>query len=219
MALSDYDTLALTVDGPCDGKFVSPLGVEVVVYKNWLYVRDPVAWRPGGPFIQSTVMQISEADLYYLDVCIRARRGPQSGVYTLVTTGSNYAADRPFRAMVGCGVVGHATTDRDGEVIISRAGIRGLVYESDGAPYERPPYVGVSAECVAFMREMVADLAVDLPDEHPFLSDELWAGARRFNQGDAFFEEHLGLEDQSTSPGAASDTLASQFLRTDESEN
>ena len=59
MALSNWDTFAVDEKGePTDGRFTSALGVEVEIYKNWLYVRDEQAWRDGGRFVSPTVMSM-----------------------------------------------------------------------------------------------------------------------------------------------------------------
>jgi hypothetical protein len=86
-ALSNWDTLALDQDSaPTTGVFTSPLGVEVRIYKNWLYVSDKKAWQKGGEFVEDTVMEIWEGVLTYKDVHIRARTGPKAGVYCVVYT-------------------------------------------------------------------------------------------------------------------------------------
>jgi hypothetical protein len=100
MALSNWDTLAADEEGkPSNGALISPLGVVVDIYKNWIYVHDERAWAEGGSFVKPTVMQIEVGDVRYKDVSILARRGPQEGVYVVVVS------DR--KAMVGCGVYGY----------------------------------------------------------------------------------------------------------------
>jgi len=104
MALSNWDTLALSETGqPTPGVFTSALGVEVEVYKNWLYVRDKRAWREGGGFTGPTVMQVTEGTLRYQDVHIAAWRGPQEGVYAALWSG-RYGQER---GIVAAGVYGY----------------------------------------------------------------------------------------------------------------
>lgn len=104
MALSNWDTLALGLDGaPCHGTVVSPLGVSVRFHKNWLYVLDPTGWQAGGRFVEPTVMSIEDGTLHYKDVAIYAERGPQEGVYAAVSTGP---LGRAVLGMVGCSVYG-----------------------------------------------------------------------------------------------------------------
>src|SRR5271154_4408257 len=83
MALSNWDTLAVDEKGePCSGSFVSPLGIEIEIYKNWLYVRDAKAWVESDHcFTNDTIMQIENGKLRYKDVEITAIRGPKNGVY------------------------------------------------------------------------------------------------------------------------------------------
>lgn len=41
MALSNWDTMSMDEKGKTlSGEFVSPLGVKVEFYKNWIYVRE-----------------------------------------------------------------------------------------------------------------------------------------------------------------------------------
>ncbi|MGH9462244.1 MAG: hypothetical protein ACRD1X_13560 [Vicinamibacteria bacterium] len=106
MALSNWDTLAVDEKGePSDGRFTSPLGVEVEIYKNWLYVRDEKAWRDGGHFVEPTIMSIDHGQLIYCDVSIYAVRGPKNGIYLAVWTG--YAHEPNWKAMVGIGLYGY----------------------------------------------------------------------------------------------------------------
>lgn len=105
MALSNWDTLAIDLDSkPIAGSFTSPLGVQVAFYKNWLYVYDAKAWRKDSGYSEPCVMNVNEGELVYLDVQIRAIRGPQQGVFAVVTSGSSYG--KTLQGMVGCGVYG-----------------------------------------------------------------------------------------------------------------
>jgi len=71
MALSNYDSLVMNHKGePCKGEYVSPLGIEVKVYKDWLYVEDNFSWRKGVYFAEPTVMEINSGVLTYKDVNI-----------------------------------------------------------------------------------------------------------------------------------------------------
>lgn len=171
MALSNWDTLAVNQDGdPVAGTLVSPMGVEVAIYKNWLYVRDAKAWREGGAYVADTVMEIREGVIRYLDVDIHAARGPQEGVYAVVEArpprvplveaceacgakaGSRHhvwgCAVEPRIVMIGCGVYGFAERGDDGE---------------GGGD---ATWVGVTPESVAFLRAWINhadDKVLDLP--------------------------------------------------------
>lgn len=51
MALSSYATMAFTHEGkPNNGAYISPCGVNVEVYKNWIYIYDEKAWQENGGF-------------------------------------------------------------------------------------------------------------------------------------------------------------------------
>lgn len=106
MALSNWATAAVDEKGqPSNGLFTSVLGVTVEIYKNWLYVHDPAAWREGGPYVHPVVMSINAGEVSYQDVRVLAVRGPKEGVYAIVWSG--YESDPDFRAMIGIGCYGY----------------------------------------------------------------------------------------------------------------
>lgn len=110
MALSNWDTFALNEKGePISGLFVSPLGVEVEIYKNWVYIRDEKAWTEDCGFTNNTVMHIDSGDFRYKDVCVLAIRGPQHGV--CVAAYHNNWNDKILTGMVGIGCYGFNETD------------------------------------------------------------------------------------------------------------
>jgi hypothetical protein len=220
MALSNWDTLAVNLKGEeIDGSFTSPLGVEVSFYKNWIYVRDPVAWQDGGKFVKDTVMQISEGVIDYKDVSIHAIRGPQNGIYAFVHSG--YEHDDTFRGMIGCGVYGFGDAS-DG-------------VDEDGYA----PWVGVRPSSREFLqnwisrkrwdsREQYVDYIRALLGEDHEVPEDLIANAlqetvlseaiakidlthkKRFNQGDAYF---VGAENAMTEVGKAGETILSQVIK------
>ena len=193
MALSNWDTLALTVDGPTNGVFTSPRGVSVEIYKNWLYVRDAEAWQEGR-YVEPVIMEIRQGEVNYRDVCIIAVRGPQEGVYVMVWSGYEWSPGADM--MVGCGVYGFA--DRDEDAL-------GPVPEPED--YE---WLGVTDESVAFLRQMVTDrLRSDWLPDHAILADEVWERAARFNQGDAYF---VGPSAAATAVGEGEAPLLMQAL-------
>ena len=109
MAGSNWDTFVVNERGlPVEPIFESRLGVQVELYKNWIYVHDAKGWRDGGALAAPVIMQIDHGKLEYLDVQIEAVRGPKDGVYVAVhgtTPGS-------FDAMIGIGCYGYAETGR-----------------------------------------------------------------------------------------------------------
>lgn len=134
MALSNWDTLAVDEKGePTDGRFTSPLGVQVEIYKNWLYVRDEQSWREGGRFIAPTVMSVTHGELVYNDVSFYAVRGPKEGIYLAVWTG--YPHEPNWKAMVGIGCYGY---DDHRWIGVQAADIRFLeiMLKADAVPQE-----------------------------------------------------------------------------------
>lgn len=107
MALSDWDTLAVDLQGnPTNGVFVSPADVRVSIYKNWVYVDDEKAWHEGCRYDKPCIMEIQHGYVQYMDVHIMAIRGPQEGVYVVVWH-ENYSNNKKeINGMVGCGVDG-----------------------------------------------------------------------------------------------------------------
>ena len=77
MALSNYDMLVLNHKGePCRGEFISPFGIKVKVYKDWLYVDDTFGWTKKGGFAEPTVMEVNSSCLVYKDVNIVCDQRP-----------------------------------------------------------------------------------------------------------------------------------------------
>ena len=212
MALSNWDTLAVGLDGkPQSGFFVSPGGVEVSIYKNWIYVRDPKAWRDGGHFVKDTIMEINHGSVQYHDVEIQAVRGPQSGVYVVcwhVNYGNGSDEPTKYTGMIGCGVSG---------------------YEDEG-------WVGVKPESVEFLQKWISNKERMFSDEevekmmtelnNPDLDPKEWkkellesysfdfpkeiAGVTleqgiRYNQGNMYFTEKIGTPLDATKPGGSSE--------------
>ena len=234
MALSNWDTLSINELGESlNGIFVSPLGVEVSFYKNWLYVRDEKAWQDGGAFIQPTVMQIDSGNLQYKDVHVEAVRGPQNGVFALITTG--YGQD--IKAVVGCGVSGYeyppAPCGHDANVLgsMSTSGEENCPCGNDSCWHTycaeceqmipEAEWVGVNAESIAFLKKMLLDNVGDWldPEEvenHVFtkMAAALDAGLR-FNQGDAFFAAAFGTEIPATPHGEADEPSLSAMWKAD----
>jgi len=190
MALSNWDTLAIDETGsPTSGTFISPLGIEVSLYKNWLYVRDNKAWEDGGSYIHPTVMKVISGDLTYKDVTILAKRGPQEGVFAVVSSGANY--DNSLKLMVGCGVYGFSGDD----------------------------WIGVNADSTAFLEALLQELVEEDSWDEESREKSVYAklaaslsSASRFNQGDAYFARNLGFEVPKTSPGEAEEPILTKLF-------
>jgi hypothetical protein len=116
MALSNWDTLAIDLDGnPTNGVFKSPKsGITVEIYKNWVYVRDAKAWHEGR-YVNDVVLEIQSGSLHYQEVSIEAVRGPQNGIYVACWTVDYNVKDEKGKAkyhgMIGCGVYGFSDED------------------------------------------------------------------------------------------------------------
>lgn len=142
MSLSNWSTFAVDQSGePTNGVFRSPLGVIVEFYKDWLFVRDEVAWQDGSRFQKPTVMQIEQGIVRYKDVTILARRGPEDGIFAPDQVRVEPRLGRPqdgvyaavwwrsynpyqLTGMVGCGVYAY---DEAGDFVgVERASVKWL---------------------------------------------------------------------------------------------
>lgn len=122
MALSNWDDLAFDLTGQKQqSTFRTPLGIELDIYKNWLYIRDEKAWREGGGYVHPTVMQISQGVVRYHDLNILAARGPQNGVYVLAW---HHTPEDPV-GLIGCGVYGYSGDEWVGVTSASRLHLLG----------------------------------------------------------------------------------------------
>lgn len=179
MALSNWDTLALDHENkPTSGSLMSTVsGVEVEIYKNWIYIHDEKAWQDGEAFSKPIVMSIECGEVRYKDICILAFRGPQSGIYVLVW------------------VEGHA------QVTVGMLGIGVYGYDDSNK------WIGVLKSSldwfkteVLYKRESIdsdSEYLHEIPDF--FRSLDLTSSVR-FNQGDMYFAEKAGLPVQATPP-------------------
>jgi len=71
MALGNWDKLCFDESGNLAPRgLVSPMGVSVYLYKDWVFVDDPraVEGRQGRLFADGTVMRVKSGHLTYLDV-------------------------------------------------------------------------------------------------------------------------------------------------------
>jgi len=106
VSLSSYELLAVDESGKsASGTLTTPHGITAEVYKNWVYVGDPKAWRKDGSFEKPVVMQVWSGHLVYGDLHLLVVRGPQYGAYVVA-----YYRGRggEVRGMVACGVYAYA---------------------------------------------------------------------------------------------------------------
>ncbi len=186
MALSDWDTLAIDEQGrSINGVFVTPLGVQVEFYKNWLYVSDKDAWVPGS-FTEPTILHINAGDVRYRDLAIRAVHGPWNGVYAACWSGYTNLKEQPFTGMAGIACYG----------------------------WDNDDWVGVSENPIKYMHAWLRRrfAAHELPDA---MRDANLKQVLRFNQGDAFFARTIGTPLIATLPGIANPTMLSTLMSAD----
>jgi len=102
MALSNWDTFAMDHENkPCCGVYISPQGISVEIYKNWIYLKDK-DWNKVGYW--HPVMEIYDSKMSYKDVNI-ASKFINHTIYVATWSGYNY--DKSVKGMVGIGTMGH----------------------------------------------------------------------------------------------------------------
>ncbi len=228
MAKSDYALLAVDKEGtPIAGTFVSPCGVEVEIYKTWLYIRDKKGWAEGGSFVEPVIMQVHSGELTYKDVHIFAiQGGPQNGVYCAVWC-HPYDTER-FRAMVGIGVYGYDESLDPQWVGVSKESLDFLQKNilGEGFTEECIETCGTNMSWEEIQERYEGEEILDHTEKDGWCSYkvrtsyESWttnipeslrtldlSKAAYFNQGDAYFAEQ-GLMDEveTTKPGEAGPT-------------
>ncbi len=188
MALSNWDTLSIDHNSkPINGIIKSEMGVQVEIYKNWLYVRDSIAWQKGR-YIEPTVMEIHNGNLTYKDVAIYAERGPQNGVYCVVCAPSwiNKNEDEKLNAMIGIGCYG---------------------YSGDN-------WVGVHSESVDFLIGMIKLNTDNLPWSYKEILENLnFKKALRFNQGDEYLANKLDTDTPTSKIGKSEEPVLMKMLK------
>lgn len=241
MALSNWDTAAIDLNGnPSNGVFISPKGVIVEFYKNWIYVRDKKAWTKNLGTSDHMVMTVNEGNLTYKDVNIIAKRGPQTGIYAAVFVDSWATDDRKTIGMVGCSVYGYNTegeVDEDGWAIFdgvkesSKQFLVNWITEKEFKTREETEqyYFGIEIRTYSDDGKMTTDhpyiaFKEEKPDEWNEIIEEAmqrtvmdediasvdFSKMIRFNQGDAYF---VGVENSSTEIGAAEDTIMAEACK------
>lgn len=163
MAISNWDSMALNQDNkPCEAKLISPCGVRIDIYKNWVSVGDEKAWDENCGFIKDNVMHITNAELKYKDLNILVQTKGYT-VYLIAWHGWEHKGD--MKGIIGIGTYGY---DDEEEYI----GVRHNELE----------------ELDIFRKKEFGDY-----NEVPKKLKELdLSKAKRYNQGDLFFHEHLG---------------------------
>lgn len=188
MALSNWDTLAVDHDSnPINGVIKSKMGVQIKIYKNWLYVEDDVAWQEGR-YTEPTIMEIHSGNLTYKDVAIYAEKGPQNGIYCVVCTPSwvDEKAGKKPDAMIGIGCYGCSGDE----------------------------WVGVHSGSVDFLISMIKLNIDNLPWSYKEILEGLnFKKALRFNQGDEYFANELDFSTPASTIGESSEPIIMKALK------
>lgn len=96
----DYERLALDHHGEPIDAFTTPGGVSAEIYKTWVYIRDPKAWRPGR-FVAPTIAEFWHGSACYQDLYVFASRMPsKNGIFCAAWSGHG----KSLTGMVGIGV-------------------------------------------------------------------------------------------------------------------
>lgn len=200
MALSNWDTLAVNEKGAeSNGVFVSPYGVSIEIYKNWIYVGDGKAWHEGERYSRPIVMEIQQGDLTYKDVQVFARRGPQNGVYVVVQSAVYSPAlekdclsckvkaggrwheyqcpafvDTKYLAMIGCGVYGYRGSEWVGVEEESKQFLAHWLKESDIEEIEIPrgQFEHFTDEQIREHYQAIGERVSRITDEYVFIEYE-----------------------------------------------
>jgi hypothetical protein len=211
MALSNYDTLVIDEKGKSiNGVFVSPLGVRVEFYKNWLYVQDERAWQAGGAHVKPTVMEVREGDIKYKDVQILAFRGPQNGIYAVVW---NWDHKKDVTSgMIGCGVYAYSGKKFVGVRKQSARWLRKKLNETYTYSMLMPVLSKRKGTTYDMKQKDCTAPLYDVPKE--FQGKGLEQGLR-FNQGDAYFARASGRSTPASKCGEPSTPILTQMLKAD----
>lgn len=185
MALSNWDTFAMNEKGePCK-EFKSPLGVEVEIYKNWIYIRDEAGWQEGGQFIKPTIMEIHSSIVRYKDVTIISK-SEYGTVYIVAWSGYSHKND--LKGMTGIGTYGFRGNKYVGVTDLQLKRLKKFLNKEQKVGW------------------------YDIPKE---FKDMDFNKGKRFNQGDMFFHEQLGTDKSCSEVGRAKEPILSKALRKD----
>jgi hypothetical protein len=184
VALSNWALAAINEKGKgTNGVFAPQEGVEIEIYKNWLYIRDTDN-QGETHFHGPCVMQIQEGSLQYRNTTILAVRGPKQGVYVVAYTGNLYAdKDNSWSAMLGIGCYGY--DDKE----------------------EQAKWIGIEKDEVDFL-----ETVIDSHFSGPISSIPL-DNLVQINQGDAYIATKLGMEVPVVDIGHAVEPILTQALK------
>lgn len=109
MALSNWAILGLNENGVTEGELQNKqLGYTVEIYKSWVYIRDPQAYREESGYKNDIVMKIDEtSELKYQNMYIDVWKPVSNEVYVAARTGYYHDDDSDVNILLGCGVYGY----------------------------------------------------------------------------------------------------------------
>ena len=187
IALSNWDTLSFNEKGePVGGIFRSPMGVDVEIYKNWIYIKDKAAWQKGA-YAEPFIMEIWKSELCYKDVHVVSDFVENS---IFVAAWSGWMHENTLKGMVGCGVYGF---DSNGEYV--------------GVTRTHLSYLKLFLESKYPFKERIYFI---IPNS---LKDIELENGKRFNQGDMFFHKEIGTNTQCSTIGKAEEPVMMKILK------
>lgn len=185
MALSNWDTLAFGPDSkPGPGVATNDLGNTIEIYKNWLHILAPKMWREGQTFIEPVIANMNHGDITLAGFQVWASRGRQNAVFVIVAP-SNYPSDNVLMGGIGCyGYRGDKFVGAEPTTLEQFFKWAGKILEY---------------ECLDKGLEWLEKCKAETPI--------------RCNQGDKFFSEKLGIDNQATKIGEAKPTILGEVLK------
>lgn len=234
MALSNWDTLAINGKGESSiGECTFSSGTNIEIYKNWCYISNEKMWVEGGGFTSPVIAQFIQGEINIGGVQIKAARNRQDAIFLFASKG--YRETLEIFAGIGCS--GYA--DRMEEYLELKninihegEGFWGecwsgdktyLTFHSEGKELERievekgfdlNPWVGVEKETLDNFKNWLSSLFSEYDkEEQKWLSSIKWDELLRFNQGDMFFAENLGIELPASEVGTSEEPVMTQFLK------
>lgn len=186
MALSNWDTLSFDDSGkPTDGELKNKDGGIVRIYKNWIYVSDPVMWDRTSHFVEPTICQIQNGWLTLAGFEINSVRcNRQNSVFCLVSWQEWKGKGDKIKLvathkMAGIGCYGYRGRD----------------------------FVGVEKKTLALFLNW-------LKGEDPEFAKKINpSNAQRFNQGDAYFKSQGLPVKPKTKVGKTEPTVLSRIMK------
>lgn len=228
MALSNWDTLAINKDGkPAPGRHTFTGGTTLEIYKNWCYVSNEKMYVKESSFEPPVIASINGCDMNLAGLTIKAIRGKQDSIFLFAQAGH----EETFEVFAGIGCYGYGNTF---EQYCKEHNIEYIPYD-----YTSSIWVdGKQRESVGWWEpksEMVLDEGTDL---HPWVGvepgtladfkawlqslDEVnngwfnkinWDELVRFNQGDFYFAQHMGVPLPNTAPGQSEQPVIMEMLK------